>query len=208
MKTGQFHSKEFLQMMYNPDKVSEGTSVLSFYKDLAKIKEFKWNPGEGIDNEKLIRYILLMYDRNSPYRKKYSDISRRKIEIAHDVGFPTMEDGKFESPIEDFLKGRNTIVNRKIVAYIKLHRSYKYAYQVSIEETYYNLIEGMLGGETKNVAELRKLRDELEENLLELLNQDNNPVLKDEILRYIEEERLALRPEDIARKMQKGEKIT
>jgi len=40
---------------------------------------------------------------------------------------------------------------------------------------------------------------------MEILNQDNNPYLKDEILRYMEDERLQLRPEDIAKKLQNGE---
>jgi len=49
------------------------------------------------------------------------------------------------------------------------------------------------------------VRDELEETLLEILNQDNNPYVRDEILRYMEDDRLQLRPEDIARKLQEGE---
>jgi len=40
---------------------------------------------------------------------------------------------------------------------------------------------------------------------MEILNQDNNPYLRDEILRYMEDERLHLRPEDIAKKLQNGE---
>jgi hypothetical protein len=96
-------------------------------------------------------------------------------------------------------------VNQKIVQYVRHHKNYKYAYQVSIEASYSNLMLDIQGGETKSISEARKLRDELEENLLELLNQDNNPYLRDEILRYMEDERLALRPEDIAKKLQNGE---
>lgn len=205
MSQGQFHSREYQLMMYNTDKVPEGTSVLSFYKDLGKIREFKLDPGEGIDNNKLMMYILLMYDKHSPYRRKYPDVLKRKIEIAHDCGYQTIEGGNFESPIEDFLRGKNRVVNQKIVAYVRLHRSYKYSYQISIESAYYNLMLEILGGETKNISKARDLKDELEDNLLELLNQDNNPYLKDEILRYIEDERLRLRPEDIAKKLQDGE---
>lgn len=203
--TSQFHTKEFQQMMYNAYKVPEGVLVLTFYKDLNKVKEFKLDPGEGIDNNKLMLYILCTYDKNSPYRKKFPDILKRKIEVAHDCGFETIESGNFDSPVEDFLKGNNHVVNQKIVAYVRLHRSYKYSYQISVEASYYNLMLEILGGDTKNIKQARELKDELEENLLELLNQDNNPFLKDEILRYMENERLRLRPEDIALKMQNGE---
>ena len=201
----QFHDREFSQMMYSPIRVPEGDSVLRFYKDLNKIREFKLDPGEGIDNNKLLLYILCMYDKHSPYRMKFPDILKRKIEVAHDCDFETVEGGNFDSPVEDFLRGKNRVVNQKIIAYVRLHRSYKYSYQISIESAYYNLMLEILGGETKNITKARELKDELEDNLLELLNKDNNPYLKDEILRYMENERLQLRPEDIARKLQDGE---
>jgi hypothetical protein len=205
MSKFQFHPKEFTQMLYNVEKIPEGTSILQYYKDLNKIREMKLDPGVGIDNNLLLIYIILMYDKSSPYRKKYPDILRRKIEVAHDVGFETIEGGEFDAPIEDFLRGKNRMVNQKIVQYVRHHKNYKYAYQVSIEASYSNLMLDIQGGETKSISEARKLRDELEENLLELLNQDNNPYLRDEILRYMEDERLALRPEDIAKKLQNGE---
>jgi hypothetical protein len=205
MSKFQFHPKEFTQMLYNVEKIPEGTSILQYYKDLNKIREMKLDPGVGIDNNLLLIYIILMYDKSSPYRKKYPDILRRKIEVAHDVGFETIEGGEFDAPIEDFLRGKNRVVNQKIVQYVRHHKNYKYAYQVSIEASYSNLMLDIQGGETKSISEARKLRDELEENLLELLNQDNNPYLRDEILRYMEDERLALRPEDIAKKLQNGE---
>ena len=192
-------------MMYNPVRIPEGESVLRFYKDLAKIRTFKLDPGPGIDNDKLLQYIFCMYDKNSPYRKKFSDVLKRKIEIAHEVGFEDIGGGIFEPPIEDFLKGKNHIVNRKIVEYVRLHRNFKYAFLVSIEASYFNIMVDIMGGETKRISDARSIQTELEDTLMEILNQDNNPYLKDEILRYMEDERLQLRPEDIARKIRDGE---
>lgn len=199
-----FHSKEFSGMMYPPDRIPEGSSVLKYYKDLTKIKEFKLDPGPGIDNDKVMLYILCMYDKASPYRKKYPDVLKRKIEVAHDVGFKNIEGGNFEPPIEDFLRGKNRIINRKIVAFVRLHRNYKFSYLVTIDESYYTIMIDILGGETKKIASAKEIQGELEETLLEILNQDNNPYLRDEILRYMESERLELRPEDIAKKLQEG----
>ena len=192
-------------MMYQPNRIPEGSTVLSYYKDLGKIKEFKLSPGEGIDNNKVMMYVILMYDKGSPYRKKYTDVLKRKIEVAHDVEFKTIEGGVFEPPIEDFLRGKNRIVNRKIVAYVRMHRNYKFSYLVAIDESYYSLMLEILGGDVKKISSAKEIRDDLEETLLEILNQDTNPYLRDEILRYLEEERLELRPEDIAKKLQNGE---
>jgi len=186
--------------MYNVEKVPEGVNILTFFKDFNKIKEFRLNPGEGLDNNKVMTYIVLMYDKSSPYRRKFTDVLKRKIEVAYDCGFETIEGGVFESPVEDMLKGRNVIINQKIVRYVMMHRSYKYAYQISVEAAYFNLMLEIQAGETKSISKLADLRDALEENLMEILNEDNNPYLKDEILRYMENERLALRPEDFAKK--------
>lgn len=202
----QFHSKEFQGMRYNVEKVPAGTPVTQYYKDLGKIREFKQSAGETIDNDKVNRYVLLLYDQKSPYRTKYHDILKRKVEVAHDLEFKILEDGKFESPIEAILMGKNEIVNKKIVQFVRMHRSFKYTYLVSIESAYYNLMLEILGGDTRNISKAKDMRDDLEDSLLELLNQDSNPYLKDEVLRYMETERLALRPEDIAKKLQNGEK--
>jgi len=186
-------------------RVPEGSSVLKFYKDLNRVRAFKLDPGPGIDNDKLMQYVFCMYDKNSPYRKKFPDVLKRKIEIAYEVGFKDVGGGIFEPPIEDLLKGRNQVVNKKIVEYVRLHRNFKYAFLVSIEASYYNLMVDIMGGETKRIGDARSIQTELEDTLMEILNQDNNPYLKDEILRYMEDERLQLRPEDIAKKLQNGE---
>ncbi len=189
-------------MLFNPLKVPDGENVLKYYKELNKYKEFKADAGEGIDNNKLMQYIMLVYDINSPYREKYSDIVKRKIEAAHDVEFEVEEGGSFASPVEDFLKGNNEKVNRKIVAFCRLHRNFKYSFLVTIESSYYNVMLEILNGETKKISEARTIQQELEETLLDMLNGDKDANLKDELLKYMEDERLGLRPEDIAQKLQ------
>ncbi len=207
MSKYQFRSLEFQSMMFNVDKIPEGVSVIQFFKELGKIREFKASAGEGIDDNKVNLYVLLLYDKGSPYRKKYTDILKRKIEVVHDVGFEIDPDGIFESAVEDFLRGRNIVVNKKIVAFVRMHRNYNYSYQISVETAYANLMLEIQGGETKSLKNLADMRDDLERNLTEMLGQDNNPFLKDEMLRYMENERLELRPEDIAKKAQNGEKL-
>ena len=192
-------------MQFDPSRVPEGTGILKFYKDLAKVKAFRDDPGPEIDNEKVMQFIMLTYDKNSPYRKKFPDVLKRKIEVAHDCQFKITDGGVFESATEDFLKGKNRIVNRKIVEYVRLHRSFKYSFLVSMENAYYTLMLEILGGDTKNVMKAKELRDELEESVMEIFNDDTNSFIKDELLRYMETERLELRPEDIALKLQKGE---
>ena len=146
-----------------------------------------------------------MYDKSTPYRGKYTDVLKRKIEIAHDVGFPMDDKGVFTEPVEDMMKGKNKIVNRKVVEFIRIHRSYKYTYLVTIEASYYNVMLEVMEGATKRIPDLRSIQEELENTMADLLTEDDNPYIRDAVLRYMEEERLQLRPEDIALKLAAGE---
>jgi len=201
----QFVDKEFASMMYSPARVPEGESLFKIYPDLKKYKIFTKSAGPGLDNDKVMMWILCMYDKNTPYRAKYRDVLRRKAEIAHDVGFETLPSGIFEDPVEDFMRGNNKIVNEKGLEFVRMHRSFKYSYMVAIENSYYNMLLEVMNGNTKRITDLRGVQEELEETMLQLLNDDDNPYMRDVLLRYMEEERLMLRPEDIARKKASGE---
>lgn len=201
----QFTDIEFRGMMYNPSKVPEGETVFKIFPALKAHQPFKKSPGKELDNNLVMLFIFCMYDKSTPYRSKFPDVLKRKIEIAHDVGFKIDEKGVFEDPVEDFLKGNNEVVNRKVVEFVRLHRSFKYSYLVTIEASYYNLMLEVMGGETKRIPDLRSIQEELENTMAELLTEDDNPYIRDAVLRYMEEERLQLRPEDIAIKLTAGE---
>jgi len=158
-----------------------------------------------MDNDLVMLYVICMYDKSTPYRAKYPDVLKRKIEIAHDVGFDMSDKGIFSDPIEDMLRGNNSVVNNKIVEFVRLLRSHKYSYLVTIEASYYNVMLQVMEGETKRIADLRSMQQELEDTMVDLLNEDDNPFIKDAVLRYMEEERLALRPEDVAIKLANNE---
>jgi hypothetical protein len=63
----------------------------------------------------------------------------------------------------------------------------------------------VIEGATKRIPDLRNIQEELEETMAQLMVEDDNPYLKDAVLRYMEEERLGLRPEDIALKLANNE---
>ena len=201
----QFTSIEFRGMLYGPHKVPEGESVFKIFPDLKKYSIFKKSPGPELNNDMVMLYIFCMYDKSNPYRGKYTDVLKRKVEIAHDVGFTMDEKGVFPEPVEDMLKGNNEVVNRKIVEFVRIHRSFKYTYLVTIEASYYNVMLEVMEGETKRIPDLRNIQEELEDTMADLLTEDDNPHIKDAILRYVEEERLQLRPEDIALKLANSE---
>jgi hypothetical protein len=118
----QFTNIEFRGMQFNPAKVPEGESVFKIFPELKKHQPFKTPPGPELDNDLVMLYIFCMYDKSTPYRSQYTDVLKRKIEIAHDVGFAMDEKGVFAEPVEDMLKGKNEKVNRKVVEFVRMHR--------------------------------------------------------------------------------------
>lgn len=192
-------------MMYNPVKIPEGKGIFTIYPELKKYKAFRASSGSDLDNRMVMLWIMCVYDKNTPYRAKYKDILKRKIEAAHDVGFPMQETGIFDDAVEEFMRGRNSKVNDKILEYIRLHRSFKYAYFVAIENSYYSMLAEVMEGKTIKIAGLKEIGNELEETLTEILNDEDNPHMKEAFLRYVEEDRLGLRPEDIALKLANDE---
>ncbi len=107
----QFTSIEFRGMLYNPSKVPEGESVFKIFPELKKYSDFKKSPGPELDNDMVMLYVFCMYDKSNPYRGKYIDVLKLKVEIAHDVGFTMDEKGVFSEPVEDMLKGKNKVVS-------------------------------------------------------------------------------------------------
>lgn len=201
----QFTDIEFRGMLYNPTKVPVDANVFDIFPGLKKYKILKKSPGPELNNDLVMLYIFCMYDKSTPYRGKYPDVLKRKIEIAHDVGFGMDNKGNFSDPVEDMLKGNNKIVNNKIVEFVRMQRSFKYTYLVTIEASYYNVMLEVMEGATKRIPDLRDIQEELENTMVQLLNEDDNPYIRDAVLRYIEEERLQLRPEDIALKLANNE---
>jgi len=204
----QFSTHEFRGMMFNPAKHKENNSIFSTFPKLNSYKIFKKSPGAGLDNNKLMLYIFCMYDQNTPYRRKFPDVKKRKYEIAIDVGFEFVKKMRtFTDPVQDFLIGRNRIANAKIVEFVRMHRNYKYTYLVAMEESFYKVMSEVVDGETNKMKELKGIQNDLEKTMDEILNTDDNPYVNDSLLLYIEEERLGLRPEEIALKLANGEVI-
>ena len=197
-----FAESEFKDMMFNVASVSSQKYVTNAYPKLRKIAEFKL-PLNNIHKDKVIRYIMFLYDAKSPFRVKFNDILQRKVEVAKGAGWETDTGGLFDDNVESLLRGDNKNANQMAVAFIRLHRNFKYSYLIALEETFYRYLNETLMGNMTNVTKMKSTQAELEEIITELTNEDTNPSLRNELLRYVEESRLNLRPEDIARMAKK-----
>ena len=199
MTQSSFTERDFNKLIVNVRSVSKERSLLRAFPELAKHSEFKVQ-FEKLNKDKVIRYVIYMYDRNTPFRKKYPDILKRKLEAAKEAGFKISDEGLFEDEVEVLLRGENSKVNNMVCAYTRIYKNFKYSFFVTMEEIFYSLMRTIIDGELKNIGELKKTQKELDETMNDLLNDDKNPFLIEKFLRYVEKQRLSLRPEDFARK--------
>jgi hypothetical protein len=198
-----FADAEFGQMMFNVNKVAHNRSIFKAFPALNKVPELRRPVGKGFEKNRVMRYICLMYDKNSPFRRRFPDISKRKIEAAKHAGYKLEEGGIFAEKVEDMLTGKIPHINRMLVAYLRLHRNIKFSYLVSMEESFYHLMEQVTGGDMKNLNQLKEIQAEIEETMADILSDDNTHLIQDSVLKYIEDKRINLRPEDIARRDRK-----
>ena len=207
MTNFQFTDIEFKDMMFNPSKVTEEKNIFDLHPKLKSIKIFKSDKrrDKSLDNNLVMLYIICMYDMNSPYRVTYHDARKRKIEVAHDVGFKMDKTGVFEEDVEDMLRGKIKSVQMKIVEFVRMHRNEDYAYLITVEESFYNMMYEVMSGNARKHGELKNIKEEFSRVKTDLLASDDNPYLNDELLRYIEKDSLGIRPEEIALKILNGE---
>jgi len=102
----------FTPCLYNPNMATFVTKITKGIHDFRKFKR------ENEDYERIFKWVVYTYDRQSPLVKEIPELMVRKGEAAVLAGFNTDEDGKFDEEVEKFLLGNDDEVNGLIVAYV------------------------------------------------------------------------------------------
>jgi hypothetical protein len=176
------------------------------FKNVFNFKEYYEELNE-VDVLKFLRFIPMAYDKNSPLRSHFTETTRLKIKAADLAGFVRQDDGRFLSNVENVLNGGNEIANRMIIRYVVQHKNSLYTRFVMYQELYENEMHKLRSGEkgAAKISEFDTLGDKLDEIRQELFSQDNNIKLQNDFHQFYFEDKLLLRPEDIAEKLRKGE---
>lgn len=165
------------------------------------IKEYKGGKNK-IPINSILKYVILMYDVQSPMHKETKEYYQRKRECARASGFPTGADGKWSDEASDILIGTNEWFNDLIVRYLALLALPEYTQLIVYLE--------LLGKRTKMVFDGRdddkthSIINALTEKIKELTNTVFGSGETDEIQQarralyeQAEDDRVRMRPEDI-----------
>lgn len=217
--TEGYSKTDFSQMMFDITTVTGKKNVLDVFSSLKIYPDFTQiivdKDGDVIDKNALLKYIFLVYDRESPVVKQNDNLIKRKLEAAQMAGFPTESEGFFAPGVDAAMKGLNSAVNAMIIRFCRMHSGALYSALVTVNEAYYYKLQLTLTPseehKTKSEIELEKIKGDLWRQALvmmkdiaeltkDLLAQDNSPYLKKDLFCLIDKETLELNltPERIA----------
>ena len=199
----EFVKEDFDNLLCNVSDMPIGEIPTSFFPRILDYPEFYKINSEVVqlNFEEVFRYIVYMYDMNSPFRN-IDDLVKRKITAAKYAGFvPGHKGGKmvFSDTVKSFLNCENSSFNKMVVRYCRMQRSRKWSLLIAAEVSYHNcllqLMEMDQDEEAKDTEKKQKILKEaqqtemmLEKMEKDMLNGDDNSHLNNCLYDYIEEE--------------------
>jgi hypothetical protein len=220
MKIVDFIDKDFEKLYFNVNTIPKQQDALRFFPKLAKYDEFKAKIDPLVFTI-VFKYIVYVYDINSPFVEKFKDLTERKIQAALCAGFTVNQSGLFLPAVDEMMKGKNTKINRMIIRYIRLLGEPEFALLVVTMEAYYSKLELLMrmdytstGGnmDEKTIFDTEKIKGiihghakdmqiEIKRITGSLLQRDDNIYLKKDLYMVSDEEadkKLRITPERIA----------
>lgn len=212
MKSEEYTSEDFEGLMFNVFEASKKEEILDQFPKLKKLKEFNIKLVKPLLN-KVIRFVVYCYDRNSPLILDYPNINKRKVESCKVAGFTYDDNNKFDKEVIKMLKGENPKVNKMVVKYCLMQRPTTYALIVSGSNAYTEILNELENNKkikdldpldaAKKKADIFKKAGEMQasidKSIDELLVYDKNQKLEDELFDAIDENdvEIFLTPEDV-----------
>jgi hypothetical protein len=193
----EFSPDDFSRMMLPVHNADMSKSFISQFPELKLYEEFGKNLITPLETNRIIKYICFVYDKNSPYRIKFKDITQRKVNAILDCGYE-LEGERFHRDVEDVLQGKNPKVTDMIVAFVKLHYDIGYTHLVILEDMYYRVMKDVFQGISTKIGDLQNTKKAYEDAMGEILQNDQDKGVMKSLYKSMYNDRLKLRPEDIA----------
>lgn len=118
-----------------------------------------------------------------------------------------------KNKFKDVMTGKSVFVNRMIVLYLRRFRNHEYAYLVAMEEAYFRNMEKIMfsdntSTEDKNsLALIENVKSRIDSAYQDVFLHKPDSQHVEEIFMVIEEEKMGISPEDMARRLAQGEYI-
>jgi hypothetical protein len=190
---------DFSKMDMRIDLMSDSDDP--YFKNQLFQKYSEFNAIVPLHRRKVLKYIIGVYDKKSPLRT--SDIMKTKILAAELAGFKRTSN-RFERLVDAMMMCEIEQINAMIVRYVSIQKDVTYQKYCILQEAYARAGKEILDGATKDINQFTKIEDELTATQDELVQNDNSEKIKQELYRFYLEDRVELRPEEIAAKLKEN----
>ena len=205
-----FKDTDFKNLTWKIHEIDESSKIELVIPTIKLYPEF--NVPLSVSKIKVIKYIVYLYDSNTPLRVIDNFFTRKK-QAADLAKFPKDDNGDYDKDYEDIVFGKNKEVNRMVIRYCRVQRSPQMAQLVIYEEGYYNELHTLkTDNEMKPSDRVNLLKNidtiatKIEQLSGRFLSGDDGATIKGQLFDEIENEELQLTPEDIALKLETNEK--
>ena len=151
---------------------------------------FKWDEFQHIETDRyhvdrVLKYMVALYDKRSPLLRSERHIGKRKDLAAQIADFPRKTNGSYHDTYKRIMMGEENAIQRMAVRLIIHQRDLKYSQYVQKCETYYQLFtldlnNKIQGLETaKDITAVLREKDKIQDQMDGLIEQID--LLYDEI---------------------------
>jgi hypothetical protein len=173
-------------------------------------KEVRLVTLNGLDNELVMRYIIMMYALGSSYIDSYPKIGKRKTKIMEMLNIFPNKENKYERNVSDMLANKNRLILKKIAAFLTLQCSSDWAIMLKSQEDLEEVLSMKLPDDpTKQVARQKAIEDirkQIEECKKRMLENEKSKILEQEVSEFVAYATLGLRVEERVMQNYKVEK--
>lgn len=191
--------KEFLNLEFNPTVKKPLTTVYPKLKSIV-----------GDVDDKVLRYVVLMYDINSPLRNSYPELGKRKEFAADLAGYDLVEDDvtelfEFRVKVGEDYEPNDDLLDM-IIKYLKYQNNWVWSMIVSNEQAFYEYNRRVMmpvdGAKDKDILQAINIKTQImssQDDIYQRLQRYFKDLSGgDGELEEVLTKRKRIRPEDIA----------
>ena len=203
--------KDFEGCVFNPLR-QIGKNVEDIYPELRDREGFLVGSfGVGVDREKVMRWVLGLYQPESPLIGDYPDYKVRRYQCGVMVGFE-MLGGVLTQGYLDIVLGKNGKVNRFAVDFCRIMRDDDYTELRAYQDKLYHML-GLFAGSSDAkddkviMFNIKELKERIEVLKKKYLVQDSDGKLIEELTAVMDNDYVDMSREALVRRMEKGEDL-
>lgn len=201
---------DFSSLKYRIDLIPEGEKCIKHFPELMELAHLFDNSSDlppDVTPDKVLRYLIYMYDPNTPLRTHISDLRKRKSTALQLINVATDENGEVSNGYNELCLLNSTWATQRFIHFCLLHDSGNFLIAETNHEIMARLSEKLLSdASTGKASELKILRSEINEARIDFeaaMERISQGELTNKNLQYmkftIRQNSLKIRPEQYIR---------